>query len=303
MQILLPTFHLFLALFLAPLLPIVVNRVKAFFAGRVGLPWLYLYYEIYKLLHKGAVYSKTTSWIFRASPVITLAALFMALLLMPINKYGSIIAFPGDLFVFVYFLGVARFFTVAAALDTGSSFEGMGASREMLFSTLIEPALLLSLVATARLSNSYSLASIAANYPNFTIAAPAILLLATALLLVYLAENARIPIDDPQTHLELTMIHEVMILDHSGPDFAILQYSSALKLWVLNILIINLIIPKIFYNNWLNILCSILGVFLLAAITGIIESIMARLRLIRVPQLLATASVFAVLALILTNSK
>jgi formate hydrogenlyase subunit 4 len=195
-----------------------------------------------------------------------------------------------------------RFFTILAALDTGSSFEGMGASREAFFSALAEPALLLGLAAMATQSHSLSLSAIyAAVTWNATasFAGPALLLVASAFLIVFLAENARIPIDDPNTHLELTMIHEVMVLDHSGSDLAMIQYGAMLKLWVLGTFLVGIVVPV--RSSWwcVDLAAGIAGMMVLAALVGVIESTIARLRLVRVPQLLVAASVLSILALML----
>ncbi|PKN18816.1 MAG: hydrogenase, partial [Deltaproteobacteria bacterium HGW-Deltaproteobacteria-22] len=219
-------------LLLAPLLQGIVNRTKARFGGRRGQPLLQAYFDLLKLLRKGAVYSRTTTWIFRAGPSIGLAATLVALTLIPIGRGApSAMHFTGDLFLLAYCLGLVRFFTVLAALDTGSAFEGMGASREVQFSALAEPALIVALAALARLSGHLSLSDITAaiGVTSWEVAGPALALIALALFVVFLSENSRIPVDDPNTHLELTMIHEVMILDHSGPDLAFIEYGAALK--------------------------------------------------------------------------
>ena len=207
--------HVVLAMLLAPLLPGVINRVKAWFAGRRGPPLLQAYYDLWKLLHKGAVYSTTTTWVFVAGPIVGLACVATALLIVPLGGVPGLLAFSGDFLLVAYLLGLMRFFTILAALDTGSSFEGMGASREAFYSALAEPALLLGLAAMAAQSHSLSLSAMYAAVTRSAMtsfAGPALLLVAAALLIVFLAENARIPIDDPNTHLELTMIHEVMVL-------------------------------------------------------------------------------------------
>ena len=291
---------LLLALGLAPLLLGVINRTKAAVAGRVGPPLLQPYHDLRKLMAKGAVYSRTTSWVFRAGPVIGLAAVVVAAALVPLGA-PALVAFPGDLLLFVYLLALARFSTVIAALDTGSSFEGMGASREVAFSTLAEPALLLGLAAIARKTGSLSLSTM---LPHVTVgvwahAAPPLALVAIALLVVFLAENGRIPVDDPATHLELTMIHEVMVLDHGGPDLACILYGSALKLWLFGALLIGLALPVHSGHRWLDAGAPALGMLLLAVLTGLVESSMARLRLLSVPRLLVGAGVLSVLALLL----
>jgi len=282
--------HILFALVLAPLLLGVINRTKALFAGRNGQPLLQLYYDLAKLLRKGAVYSRTTSWVFRAGPIAGLAAVVAALAIVPFAGTGAPVSFAGDLVLFAYLFGLMRFFTVIAALDTGSSFEGMGASREVQFAALAEPVLFLALAALARRTGSLSLSGILG---AVTPSEPVWALVAVALLVVLLAENARIPVDDPNTHLELTMIHEVMVLDHGGPDFAFILYGAALKLWVLGALLVGVVLPGE------NILLSLVAMLALAVVVGVIESTMARLRLLRVPQLLVGAGALAALALIL----
>ena len=296
-----PIIHLLLGLMFAPLLLGIVNRTKALFAGRRGQPLLQLYYDVWKLLRKGAVYSRTTTWVFRAGPIVGLAAVVVAMALVPFGKMPALVAFPGDLILFAYLLGLVRFFTVIAALDTGSSFEGMGASREVQFSALAEPALFLALVAVARWTGSISLSGMfdKISVDAWQTAGLSFALVAAALLVVLLCENARIPVDDPNTHLELTMIHEVMVLDHGGPDFAFIVYGAALKLWVLGALLIGIVVPIQSGNTWIDIAASIGGMIALGVVIGIIESTMARLRLVRVPQLLVGAGVIATLALIL----
>ena len=296
-----PFINLLLGLIFAPLLLGIINRAKALFAGRRGQPLLQLYYDVWKLLRKGAVYSRTATWVFRAGPIVGLAAILAAMALVPFGKMPAHVAFPGDLILFAYLLGLMRFFTVIAALDTGSSFEGMGASREVQFSALAEPALLLGLGAVARRTGSISLSGMfeKISVDVWQTAGLSLALVAAALLLVLLCENARIPVDDPNTHLELTMIHEVMVLDHGGPDLAFIAYGAALKLWVFGAVLIGIAVPIQSENAWIDIAVSIGGMFALAVVIGIVESTMARLRLVHVPQLLVGACVLAALALIL----
>jgi formate hydrogenlyase subunit 4 len=295
-----PFIPFLLALVLSPLLPGVINRTKAFFAGRRGQPLLQAYFDLWKLLQKGAVYSRTTTWVFRAGPIIVLAATLTAAMLMPLGNFPALIVFPLDLLLFAGLFGVVRFFMVVAALDTGSSFEGMGASREVFFSALAEPALLVALATLARQANSLSLSTLlgptsAAHWPH---SGPVLALVVIALMIVLLAENARIPVDDPNTHLELTMIHEVMVLDHGGPDFAFILYSAALKLWLFASLMVGMVLPDT-GNAWLNVLLAASGMLMVAVLVGVIESIMARLRLVIVPQLLVGAGALAAVAFLL----
>jgi formate hydrogenlyase subunit 4 len=290
-----------LGFLLAPLLFGLINRTKAFFAGRTGPPLLQPYFDLWKLLQKGAVYSRTTTWVFRAGPVVGLACAIVAVALVPLGSLPALLAFEGDLLLLAYALGLMRFFTVIAALDTGSAFEGMGASREVTFSALAEPALLLGLAAVARQTGSLSLSGM---LPSISVgtwftAGPVLALVAAALLVVFLAENSRIPVDDPNTHLELTMIHEVMVLDHGGPDFAFVLYGAALKLWVLGAILVGLLVPGRGVNPWIEGALALGGMAALAVATGVIESVMARLRLVRVSQLLVGAGVLSAMALLL----
>jgi formate hydrogenlyase subunit 4 len=300
-RIMIAVFHLLLALTLSPLLLGVINRTKAIFAGRSGQPLLQLYYDLAKLLKKGAVYSRTTTWVFRAGPVIGLASVLAACALLPLGGRPSLLSFPGDFLVLAYLLGLARFFTILAAMDTGSSFEGMGASREAAFSALAEPALLLSMVAMALRSGRLSLSDMLASPLGWGHFAPALWLVSAAVFIVFLAENARVPVDDPSTHLELTMIHEVMVLDHSGPDLAYILYGAALKLWVLGALWVGIVIPFGGTQPLIGTALALVAMLGLAVFIGVVESMMARLRLSRIPPLLIGAGVCALLALMVAR--
>lgn len=286
---------------LAPLLPGIINRTKALFAGRRGQPLLQVYYELWKLLGKGAVYSRTTTWVILAGPILGLACMCASLALTPFAGAPALFAFRGDLILLAGFLALARFATVLSALDTGSSFEGMGASREVQFAALCEPVLYLALAALAQKIGSVSLTGIYASLggAHWAEAGPALALVAVALFVVFLAENARIPVDDPTTHLELTMIHEVMVLDHSGPDLAFLTYAATLKHWILGALVTGLVLPVHTGRLWVDGPVALGGMIILAVGVGVVESVMARLRLVRVPQLLVGAGAMCALALVL----
>ncbi len=293
--------HCLVALLIPPLLLGVIAKTKAAFAGRVGAPYLQPYYDLYKLLRKGSVFSETTTWVFRAGPIVTLAATLIAALLVPLGRHASPISFSGDMILFAYLFGLSRFFTTIAALDTGSSFEGMGAAREVTFSCLTEPTLFFALITLARMSKSLNLSTILTHpSPTAWLADGAsMLLLAAALFITLLAENSRIPFDDPNTHLELTMIHEVMVLDHSGPAFGIILYGAALKLFVLGAVFINVALPIATGNalaDWGIFIVAMLG---LAMTIGVVESVMARLRLVRIPQLLVGATILSAFAMLL----
>ena len=291
-----------MSLLAAPLLPGLIGRTKAIVAGRTGPPLLQGYSDLWKLLRKGAVYSRMTSWIFRAGPVAGLAAIVTAWCLLPSWGVAAPLSFRGDLVLFVYLLGLARFLTVLAALDTGSSFEGMGASREITFSALAEPALFLALATLARATGAFSLSGMLGGGVTqaWGPSGSALALTAVCLFVVLLAENSRIPVDDPNTHLELTMIHEVMVLDHGGPDLAFIQYGAALKLWIFEALLTGLILPVRTGQFLPDAAAFLLGMISVSVIIGVVESIMARLQLSRVPQLLIGAGALAAFGLILT---
>jgi len=237
------------------------------------------------------VYSRTTSWIFRASPVVGVMTTMPALLFIPFGKETPALAFVGDPVVLFYLLGLARFFMISAALDTGSAFEGMGASREALFSALAEPALFVGLVALVRARGSFSMAGLFGS-SEAAFAAP-LVLVGLAFFCLLLSENSRIPVDDPNTHLELTMIHEVMVLDHSGPDLGLILYASTLKLWLFSGLVVHVLLPPLPAAAFLG------SVLLVAVAVGVAESILARLRMDRVAQFLAGAGVLNAVALVL----
>jgi formate hydrogenlyase subunit 4 len=288
-------------LLLPPLLLGAVSRVKSLFAGRTGPPLLQAYRDLARLLRKGTVTSRTTTWVFRAGPVGGLAAVATAGLLMAFGGAPAPVAFAGDFVLFAALLGLARFLTALSALDTGSAFEGMGAAREVTFASMAEPALFLCLVVLARATGDLSLTGMLDSGLPAAWAAhgPALVLAALALFVVALAENARIPVDDPSTHLELTMIHEVMVLDHSGPDLAFIHYGAALKLWLFGALVVRLAMGDPARSPWLAFPAFLAGMLGFAVAVGTVESVMARLRLERVPQLLVGASVLAVFALVL----
>jgi formate hydrogenlyase subunit 4 len=293
MTVITDVIHVALLLLMPPLLLGVINKTKARFAGRVGPPLLQNYYDLLRLMRKGAVFSETTTWVFRAGPIVTLASMFLAGLLMPMGAFEAPLHFTGDLILFAYLFGLARFFMTTAALDTGSPFEGMGAAREVTFACFSEPALFLAFLVLAKLSGKLSLTPMLhfpiTGHPT-GLSVAAIALVAAGLFVVLLAENSRIPIDDPNTHLELTMIHEVMVLDHSGPLFGLILYGAALKLFVLSALVLHVIAP--FQTGWAGLdwflfVGQMIGI---AALIGTVESTMARLQLRHVPTLLVAAS-------------
>jgi formate hydrogenlyase subunit 4 len=294
------TMHVVVALVLPPLLPGVIAKTKALFAGRVGPPVLQPYYDLIKLFRKGSVISTTTTGVFLAGPVVGLVTVTMALLLVPLGHSDAPISFTGDLVLLAYLLGLGRFFTALAALDTGSAFEGMGAAREVTFACLAEPALFLGLLVLAKLSGSLQLAGMLGNSlaSHWSGAGASLALVLISWFIVLLAENCRIPFDDPNTHLELTMIHEVMVLDHSGPALGMILYGAALKLFLFGALVVRLVMPRTTFAwlDWLIFVGAILGV---SVVVGVVESSLARLRLTHVPVLLVTACLLSAFGVIL----
>lgn len=294
--------HLLIVLLAPPLLLGVITRVKANFAGRVGAPLLQPWYDILRLLRKGSVFSTTTTWVFRIGPIIVLAASTVAALLIPLGNHAAPVSFSGDLILFAYLFGLARFFLAAAALDTGSAFEGMGAAREITFACLAESALFFGLLVLAKLSGSLRLAEMLRSV-TWAGGGASILLVLVSWFLVLLVENSRIPFDDPNTHLELTMVHEVMVLDHSGPLFGLILYGAAMKLFVFAAVVSRLAFPFASGLALVDWLLFGVGVLLVAVVIGIVESVTARLRLPLIPGLLAAATVLSGFGLVLLLSR
>ena len=292
--------HITLLALLPPLLLGIIDKTKAWFAGRRGAPVLQPYFELWKLARKGAVYSRTTSWVFRAGPVVVLGTALTAGAVVPLHAGAAPLGFGGDVVVFAYLLGLGRFFTMAAALDTGSSFEGMGASREAAFSALAEPALFLALCVLCVPAASPSFSDAWRAMPSGLGLAyrPELLAAALAIFAVLLTECSRVPVDDPNTHLELTMVHEVMVLDHSGPDLAFILYGSAVKLLLLSSLLVHILLPIPDAGGVVGAALFCAGAIGVAVLIGVVESGMARFRLERVPQLLVGAAVLGALGLL-----
>ena len=297
-------FSYILALIAAPLFPGILNTTKAFFAGKHGPPLLMKYYTLAKLFRKGSVYSRSTAYIFRMGPVFSLATALTALIFMPLAGFKPVVSFPGDPVLLFYLLGLGRFFTILAALDTASPFEGMGAAREAFFSTLAEATIFTILIIFYRITGSLSFAEYFHHNNLLILFGPAgalILLVIIALFMVLLVENSRVPVDDPQTHLELTMIHEVMILDHSGPDLALIECGAFAKLMFYSAFIANLLIPFQSFGTVTRLLLFYAGIGLIAVLIGIIESITARFRLNMIPKFILTSFTLAFFAAILTG--
>lgn len=292
-----------IAILIAPLLPAVIQKVKAYFAGKQGPPLLINYYSMVKLFRKGSVYSTSTSFVFKLGPVVSCSTSLMMLLFFPLGGITPIFSFHGDVIILFYLMGLGRFFTILAALDTASPFEGMGAAREAFFSTLAEATVFGVLILFFRLTGSLSFAEFFAAKHPLTVGGEhgaLLLLVIVALYIVMLTENSRVPVDDPATHLELTMIHEVMILDHSGPDLALIELGAWFKLLFYSAFISRILDPFQFDNIFLNGLLFYAIVAFIYITIGTIESITARYRMTLVPKFILTSFALVFFVTILT---
>ncbi|NQT10598.1 MAG: NADH-quinone oxidoreductase subunit H [Desulfobacteraceae bacterium] len=291
-----------LAMLLAPFFSAIIIKVKAFFGGRKGSPFLINYYTLIKLFKKGSVYSTSTTIIFKLGPIISLSSAATALMFLPIAGIAPVFSFNGDVLFVLYLLGLGRFFTIAAAMDTASPFEGMGAAREAYFPIICEATMFMVLILFYKLTGELSLASyFSGNNPAilWNSAGSTMLFVVIALFIVLLTENSRVPVDDPATHLELTMIHEVMVLDHSGPDFGFIELASFCKLFFYSTIVSRLLFPLFFPFETLNPaleICSLICVYVAAGVT---ESVMARYRMDKVPKFILTSFALASFATVI----
>lgn len=291
--------HMAIALAMPILMAGLINRTKAWWGGRRGPPLLQTAWDLARLLRKRSVVSAVATPLFRAGPWVVLVASLLAALIAPILGPVAPLQFSHDFVVFAYALGLARVFLMLSAMDVGSSFEGMGAAREASFTAFIEPALFLLVGAAAIGTGQASFAGVLGDW-QASAAFPWLAAPAVAVLFVLLqAEAARVPVDDPLTHLELTMIHEVMILDHSGPELAAMQYGAAVKLTMYAGLIAALLNPfDPFSAPAASVLASLLIMAAVAVAVGCVESLVARLRMRYVPRYLLLATLVAALCLI-----
>jgi formate hydrogenlyase subunit 4 len=278
---------------LAPLLPGIINKIKAWVAGRRGPQVFQLYYDLAKLWRKSVVMSELASPAFIAAPAIGWVAILMAAMLMPLGPAGGAVSFRGDVLLLIYLLALARFCTAWAAMETGSAFEGMGAVREVSYAVLTEGAIIAAVLALCAQTGSISLGTMLS--PS---AGAGAALLGAGLFIVLLAENCRVPFDDPNTHLELTMIHEAMVLDHSGPPLAVILHGASMKLLLFTVLLVQAVLPM----GELSILTQagtlMAGLLLVTLGVGLVESLLARLAFRHVPLFLTTAFLLCLFALL-----
>lgn len=294
-----------LVLAIAPLVTGVIRKAKALMQSRRGPSVLQPYRDLGKLLSKGSVVSNDASWLFSITPYVCIAAVTVAALLVPI-MYAGTFGFLGDLIVLIYLLAMMRFFMALAALDTGSAFGGMGSSREMYISSVVEPTMLLSIFAMALVAGTTSLASISENIASsgLDLVSPALFLAAAAFFISTLAENARLPFDNPSTHLELTMIHEAMLLEYSGKQLALMEMASMTKLVIFLAILSNVFFPWGIATEAeplaviIGLLLFLAKILVLALVIAMIESSISKMRLFRLPNLLTVAFMLALLAVI-----
>ena len=279
----------------------VIKKTKAFWAGRKGVSIWQPLWDFLRLMKKCSVISETTSWVFKFAPVVGLATVLFASLFVPMISGNAIINVPFAFVIFSYILGLGKFFALISALDTGSSFEGMGASREACFSTIVEPAFFITLASIAALTQNYTFNSFKLILENAGGYGVLIIILAVVtLFIMLLIEGCRVPVDDPTTHLELTMIHEVMILDNSGIDLGLITWASAIKMLIFESLIANLIIPAS-WGEWETALAYLAIIFVLSIVIGTIESSMARFRMTHVFEFIFIMSITALIILALVT--
>ena len=293
--------NILIILFMPFLMIGIIKKTKAFWGGRKGVSIFQPFYDFIRLMKKDEVYSETTSFVFKLAPIINLSAILFASLFIPIVSGIPVLNIPFAFVVFSYALGLGKFFSLISAMDTGSSFEGMGASREACFSTIVEPAFFIamgSIVALTKISSFESLKLILQNAGIYGVLIIALTVL--ALFIMLLIEGCRVPVDDPTTHLELTMIHEVMILDNSGMDLGLISWGSAIKMFLIESLIATIFLPI-----GLPFLTSVIGFFVIitavSVLVGTVEASIARFRMTHVFEFIFIMSILALLILTLVT--
>jgi formate hydrogenlyase subunit 4 len=296
-----------LVLLLAPLLTGFVRKVKARLLRRQGPPLLQPYRDLIRLLRKDVVLAESASWLFRAAPYIIFAATWVAASLVPTFRTGLLFSWIADLIAIIALLGSARFFLALAGLDVGTSFGGIGSSREVMIASLAEPAMLMIVFTLALVAGSTQLSTMAGFLVSSEVGLRVSLGLALiALIMVAIAENARIPVDNPATHLELTMVHEAMVLEYSGRHLALIELSAAIKLLLYISLIACIFVPWGLASPDATVVEFAIGLFayllklgLGGFLLGVFETSIAKMRVFRVPEFLGAALMLGLLATLL----
>jgi formate hydrogenlyase subunit 4 len=284
----------------SPLLVGLINKQKALFTGRLGAPIWQPYYDLLRLSRKETIYASTASFISRLAPVVSFSAILIAGFMLPIGYVRPLLSFSGDIIVFAYLLGLARFFQILGAMDIGSSFEGMGAAREAAFAVFAEPIYFFTIGSLAFVSGYTSLYEV---YLSIHLDNPSslvfIIVSSISAFFLMVTECSRMPIDDPTTHLELTMIHEVMILDNSGIDLFLYQYSSYIKIMIYGIYEVLFFNPFSLHNQWLGFSLFVILLLLLSTVVSWVETMIARLKMKSIPQYLLFATAIGILNLLI----
>lgn len=285
---------------LAPMFAGLVNKLKAVFTGRIGAPVLQPYYDLKRLFRKETIYAKSSSFISIISPTINLVSVVIAAAMLPIGFARPIISFEGDIILFAYVLGLARFFQILAAMDIGSSFEGMGAAREAAFAVFAEPIFFFTIGSIAFISGVTSIYdiyhSIRLDNVSYIVF---IIVCSISVFILAITECSRMPVDDPNTHLELTMIHEVMILDNSGIDLFLYQYSSYIKLFIYSILETSFFYPFGVKSFSVGAIIFVVVIAALSIALAIAETITSRFKMKNIPQYLLFATAIGILNLLI----
>ena len=305
-EIILPILQILVIVGFSPLVKGFINKIEARLQCRRGASIFQPYYNLVKLLRKDAVVSETSSWIFRATPYVTFISILIISLLVPVLSAQVPLNFTGDIILIIYLFALARFFLVLASLDTGSAFGGMGGSREMMVSSMAEPAMILSFFTVALTVNSTNLSTITNLLHNNSVLLlnPSLILAFAAMTIVLIAEAGRIPVDNPFTHLELTMIHEGMMLEFSGRYLALVEWASSMKLLLLLTILINIFFPwgiadgLTFSGLIIAFALYVVKIGFFAFLIVIVEMSFAKIRLFRIPNLLGTAFILSILAVI-----
>lgn len=299
--------HLVVLLLLSPLVNSIIKKIKALLQGRSGIPLTQGYYDLIKYFHKETVISKQTSWIFTTTPIIVFSSTLIAGLFVPsFSDIGSI-SILGGIIVFIYLLGLSRFFMSLAAMEPGSGFCGMASSREIMLSILIEPVMFLSLIVLSLLANSTEISTIinSISRHNLTLPSTGYILAIVSLFIISIAEIGRIPFDNQETHYELTMIHEGLLLEYSGKLLGLMIWSGWVKQLIIISLISNLIFPWGITDSFtlpaisMALIFYFLKVLVFSIFIALIETIIAKVRLFRVKDILISSFVISVIALIL----
>jgi formate hydrogenlyase subunit 4 len=298
--------QMLLVLALAPALTGVTRKMKARLQRRIGPPILQPYRDLRRLFGKDVVLADNSSWLFRAAPYLIFAAPWVAAALVPTFQTGLLFSWAGDLIAIVALLGAARFLQAVAALDTGTSFGGIGASREIMIASLAEPAMIMVVFTVALFAGSTQLSTIAAFMADMGGLRVSLAMALVALIIVALAENARIPVDNPSTHLEVTMVHEAMVLEYSGRHLAMIELASSLKLLLYISIIACIFFPFGLITDGaglsahaISLAAYLLKVIVASLLLATLETVIAKMRVFRVPNLLGIALMLGLLGTLL----